>query len=399
MRSHWWAVLVTAFSIPALAEVTLREAVDRATARNPEARGLEARIEEARAREFAARSFTPAPPAFIVGARRDNPLLDPSRGTREYEAEIEVPFWLPGQKAAAGASARAQEGSFRFGAEAARWVVAGAVREQIWGTAMEAAEVTVARRRVDTALAIEADVAKRLKGGEVARGDLLQAQGEALAARAVLADSELRYRQSLAAWSALTGLDGVPDRYEESVAPARELERHPRLVAVNASVAAARAEVQVANEFQRDAPSLSLQNRADRDTTTGDYYNSLRLNLRVPFATDARNRPRIAGAQATLTQVMVLEQRERAFVAADLEAARLALETARAQLDFAQARDAANRDALRLARRGFTLGETPFVVVLLSLTRAVESELAFARADIGVKRAVARFNQAAGVLP
>ena len=190
MRSHWWAVLVTAFSIPALAEVTLRDALDRATARNPEARGLEARIEEARAREFAARSFTPAPPAFIVGARRDNPLLDPSRGTREYEAEIEVPFWLPGQKAAAGASARAQEGSFRFGAEAARWVVAGAVREQIWGTAMEAAEVTVARRRVDTALAIEADVAKRLKGGEVARGDLLQAQGEALAARAVLADSD-----------------------------------------------------------------------------------------------------------------------------------------------------------------------------------------------------------------
>jgi len=399
MRSHWWAVLVTAFSIPALAEVTLRDALDRATARNPEARGLEARIEEARAREFAARSFTPAPPAFIVGARRDNPLLDPSRGTREYEAEIEVPFWLPGQKAAAGASARAQEGSFRFGAEAARWVVAGAVREQIWGTAMEAAEVTVARRRVDTALAIEADVAKRLKGGEVARGDLLQAQGEALAARAVLADSELRYRQALAAWSALTGLDGVPDRYEETVAPAGELERHPRLVAVSASVAAARAEVQVANEFRRDAPSLSLQNRTDRDTTTGDYYNSLRLNLRVPFATDARNRPRIAGAQATLTQVMVLEQRERAFVAADLEAARLALETARAQLDLAQARDAANRDALRLARRGFTLGETPFVVVLLSLTRAVESELAFARADIGVKRAVARFNQAAGVLP
>lgn len=383
----------------AAAEITLRDAIERANARNPQSRGLEARIQEARARESAARSFTPSPPVLVLGARGNNTFADPSRSSREFEAEIEVPFWLPGQRAAAGASARAQEGSFRLGAEASRWSVAGVIREQVWIAALEFAEVAVARRRVDTALAIEADVAKRLNGGEVARGDLLQAQGETLAARTALADAELRYRQSLATWAALTGLEALPDRYEEAIVPTGELDRHPRLVAVSASVAAARAEVEVANEFRRDAPSLALQNRADRDPNTGEYANSLRLNVRVPFATDARNRPRIAAAQATLTQVMVLEQRERAFVVADLESARLALETARTQLSLALARDMANRDALKLARRGFTLGETPFLVVLLSLTRAAESELAFARADIGVKRAIARYNQAAGVLP
>ena len=370
-------LLATLTAASAHAEITLRDAVDHANARNPESRGLEARMDEARAREFAASSLTPAPPALILGARRDNTFVDPSRGTREYEAEIEVPFWLPGQKAAAGDSARAQERSFRFGAEVARWSMAGLVREQVWVAAMEAAEVTVARRRVDTALAIEADVAKRLKGGEVARGDLLQAQGEALAARGALADAELRHRQSLTVWSALTGLDGIPDRYEETPATTDGVDRHPRLVAVRAAVAAARAEIRVADAFRRDAPSVSLQNRA----------------------TEARNRPRIAGAQALLTQAMVFEQRERAFVIADLAAARFALETARAQVDLARARDTTNRDALRLARRGFSLGETPFVVVLLALTRAVESDLASTRADIDLKRAVARFNQAAGVLP
>ncbi len=392
-------LLATLTAASAHAEITLRDAVDHANARNPESRGLEARMDEARAREFAASSLTPAPPALILGARRDNTFVDPSRGTREYEAEIEVPFWLPGQKAAAGDSARAQERSFRFGAEVARWSMAGLVREQVWVAAMEAAEVTVARRRVDTALAIEADVAKRLKGGEVARGDLLQAQGESLAARGALADAELRHRQSLTVWSALTGLDGIPDRYEETPATTDGVDRHPRLVAVRAAVAAARAEIRVADAFRRDAPSVSLQNRADRDVITGESLNTLRLNLRIPFATEARNRPRIAGAQALLTQAMVFEQRERAFVIADLAAARFALETARAQVDLARARDTTNRDALRLARRGFSLGETPFVVVLLALTRAVESDLASTRADIGLKRAVARFNQAAGVLP
>lgn len=399
MRFPWWAVFVTAVSVSAQAEVTLRDAVERATARSPETQGLRARIEEARAREFAARSFTPAPPSAIVGTRRDNTLVDPQRGTSEYEAEIEVPFWLPGQKAAAGTSARAQENSFRLGSEAAAWSVAGAVREQVWSTALESSEVAVARRRVDTALAIEADVAKRLKGGEVARGDLLQAQGEALSARTTLADAELRYRRALAVWTALTGLDALPDSIDEAAVTAVDLDRHPRLIAVAASVAAARAEVQVANEFRRDPPSLALQNRADRDITTGDYRNTLRLNVRIPFATDARNRPRIAASQAVLTQAMVLEQRERAFVAADFEAARLGLETALAQLERARARDANDREALRLARRGFTLGETQFVVVLLTLTRAVESDLALARADVGVKLARARYNQAAGVLP
>ena len=100
-----------------------------------------------------------------------------------------------------------------------------------------------------------------------------------------------------------------------------------------------------------------------------------------------------------LTQLKVFEQRERAFVAADLAAARLATETASAQFDLARARDATSHEALRLARRGFSVGETPFIVVLSALARATESDLALARADIGVKLARARYNQAAGVLP
>ena len=399
MRSILSAALFAALSTSALAEVSLRDAVERAVARNPDAQFLKARIEEARAREFAARSFTPAPPAVIVGTRRDNTLIDRQIGKSEYEAEIEVPFWLPGQRAAASASARAQEGSFRLGSEAVGWSVAGIVREQVWTMAMEATEAAVARKRVDTTLAIESDVAKRLKGGEVARGDLLQAQGEVLAARAVLADAELRYRRSLANWTAVTGLEAPPDQHEETPVAAVILSRHPRLIAANASVAAARADLDVTNAFRRDPPSLALQNRTDRDITGGDYRNTFRLNVRIPFATDARNRPRIASAQAVLTQTMVFEQREHALVAADLETAGLARDVANTQLELARARDAGNREALRLARRGFTLGETPFVVVLLTLTRAVESDLALARADIGVKLALARYNQAAGVLP
>lgn len=399
MRFVLWAVLGAAISVSSQAEGTLRGALERAIARNPETQGLRARVEEARARELASRSFTPSPPSFLIGTRRDNTLLDPRLGTNEYEAEMEIPLWLPGQKALASASARALENSFRLGSEVAAWSVAGAVREQVWSTVLESSEVAVARRRVETALAIETDVAKRLKGGEVARGDLLQAQSEVLSARTALADSELRYQRALTEWTALTGMGSLPDLIEEAATTSVDLDHHPRVNAAEASVAAARAEVQVAKSFRRDPPSLSLQNRADREIATGDYRNTVRLNVRIPFATDARNRPRIASAEANLTESMVLELRERAFVTADLEAARLGLETALAQLERARARDANDREALRLARRGFALGETQFIVVLLTLTRAVESDLALARADVGVKLARARYNQAAGVLP
>lgn len=257
MRSILSAALFAALSTSALAEVTLHDAVERAVTRNPDVQGLKARVEEARAREAAARSLTPAPPSAIFGVRRDNTLVDQQLGMSEYEAEIEVPFWLPGQRAAASASARAQEGSFRLGADAAGWSVAGIVRDQVWVIAMQAAEVAAAQRRVDTALSIEGDVAKRLKGGEVARGDLLQAQGEALAARTTLAEADMRHRQSLANWIALTGLDALPDRYEEAAVPDVDIDRHPRLLAVRASVAAARAEIEITNQFRRDPYPIS----------------------------------------------------------------------------------------------------------------------------------------------
>lgn len=401
MRHTFATIVLVVASINCTnAAPTLREAVEQAARRNPDIQGLKARIEEARARGLSARSLTPAPPALTVGARRDNLLLDQQRGTREYEVEIEVPLWLPGQRAAAGANARTLEVAYAAGAEASRLLVAGEVREQAWAVALERAELAAARRRMETALAVESLVAKRLKAGDVARGDLLQAQDEVLAARGVVADSEFGVRRTLAIFAALTGFEEIPASIEEPIAGKADLDRHPRFLAMTAAAENARTVVHAANEFRRDPPSLLLQNRGDRSTTTSyQNENTIRLNVRIPFATDARNLPRIASAQADLTQALAQAQRERAQLEAAVQSATAALDTTRLQVEIAQSRDRLTQEALRLARRGFELGETPFVSVLLTLARAVDSDRVLARARVALGLAEARFNQAAGVLP
>lgn len=398
MRSIFTAALFAVCLSTAHAALTLHEAVELAGQRNPDVQGLKARIEEARALAYSASSLTPAPPAAILGARRDSPLSNNRPGTREYEVELEVPFWLPGQKAAAGASARAKETAFASGSAAALLVVAGEVRDTAWAVKLQQAELASAQRRLDTALALEALVARRLAAGDVAKADLLQAQNEVLTARTDMAERELGVQRETSVYAAITSTDAVPDSLVEPLATSPDLERHPRLKAFRAAADSARSDVQLARELRRDPPSLALQNRSE-STATDQAVNTLRLNLRIPFATEARNRPRIAAAEAGLTQALVALQIEQARLEASLKVATSALETTRRQLEYAKERERLTRDALRLARRGFEQGETPFVTVLVALGQAVQSDLALARAQVGADLAIARFNQAAGVLP
>lgn len=392
------AIALAGSSAELAVAASLHDAVYQAGQRNPDVLGLRARIEEARALAYAASSLTPAPPTAVLGGRGDMPLAERRPGTREYEAELEVPLWLPGQKAAAGASARAKEAAYATGSEAALLVVAGEVREIAWAATLQQAELESSRRRLDTAQALEMLVARRLSAGDVARGDLLQAQNEVLTARTDVEERQLGVQRELGVLRAITGLTTIPEPLEESQKQGADLERHPRLVAFRAAMEAARRDVELARELRRDPPTLVLGNRSERATDT-ETVSTLRLALRIPFATEARNRPRIAAAEAGLTQSLAALQIEQSRLEANLNVARDAVDTTRRQLEFARGRETLTRDALRLTRRGFERGEIPFVSVLIALNQAVQSDLALARARVAASLAIARYNQAAGMLP
>ncbi len=82
--------IVFTLALPAHAADTLREAVERAWARQPAAQAQRTRAEEFAARRDAAGAAFPEPPSLRVGDRNDR--LNRNNGQREWEAEIALPL-------------------------------------------------------------------------------------------------------------------------------------------------------------------------------------------------------------------------------------------------------------------------------------------------------------------
>jgi hypothetical protein len=71
----------------------------------PQAAGLDAREAEARAAQDVAAGLTPEPGSVSIGSLNDR--FNRNQGKQEYEVELAVPLWLPGQKG--GARSRGAE--------------------------------------------------------------------------------------------------------------------------------------------------------------------------------------------------------------------------------------------------------------------------------------------------
>jgi outer membrane protein TolC len=232
----------------------------------------------------------------------------------------------------------------------------------------------------------------------LARADLLLARTEAAGARSQLIEAASRVEQGMHAWRALTGASALPTSWVET-AVTGEASTHPSLAAVRAEVDLARSRLKLASESNRDPPELGLQHRSDRDVHGADHRNSVRVALRIPLATDARNRPRVAAAntglvraESTLLQLQQRLESDRARAGAELAAARAQEANARERQ-----RDAAEH--LSLAARAFELGELSLVAMLRALALADEAQADLDRQVAARNRAIARINQAAGVLP
>lgn len=380
-------------------EGTLRAAVDRAARLDPAVLALEARTQEVDATRVAAGAAFPGSPSVGASLRRDRP--DRDRGRNEVEFEVGLPLWLPGQRALRQRVAGDEGTEREAAAEDARLQVAGRVREALWMVAFARLEQSAARTRVATIDRLVADVERRVAAGVLARSDLLLARAEATGARSQLVEADARVAQAIQGWRALAGEAALPRSWVEApgATDARVRADHPSLRAAQGQVELARARLRLATEVTRDPPELGLQQRSDRDVAGADYRHSVRVALRIPLATEARNQPRIAvantelvRAQAALQQLQLRLDAERARAAAELEAAR-------AQASIAQDRLRDAEEHLALVRRAFDLGEQPLVAVLRALALVDEARTGLDRQVAARDRAVARMNQAEGVLP
>lgn len=381
--------------LPVLA-AGLAEVVEQAWQRHPLAAGLDARDAEARAVRERAGSLTPEPGSVTLGNLNDR--QGRNLGKQEWEVELAVPLWLPGQR-----DARAAEADSRLSETAARRAVirldiAGEVRDAWWSVATARTAHALALRRLETARALDAAVQKRYQAGDLSRIDANLAQGERLAAEAELMDTQAVLQQAEHAFKLLTGREAPADVNEEVPATAGT-NLHPQLALAAAVASSARARVKLADEFRRAAPELALRVVNSRDAFNESYANTVGVKLKIPFSSGPQVRRESSAAQADVEQSDAEMRRTELRVQLEAERARLLLAALDRQSNMAQERRRLAADNLELAEKSFALGESDLASLLRIRASAFEAESLHERQRLSRAAAISRLNQSLGVLP
>lgn len=383
---------------------TLKQAFLAAWQRQPEAQSREARDAAATARKEAANSWTAEPVALELSIKSDR--LNQNQGKREDGAGLTVPLWLPGERTRTGALADAEVRANASRLLAAQLRTAGSVRENYWQWQRARGEHDLARERLGSAQQLAADVAKRVKAGDLARADQHQSDGAVANAEAGLAEAVSALAAAALQVRALTGTspgpngmaatEPVPDVPTDFAA----LEiRHPAVVELLDRADIARRATDLARVQTRTNPELSLATARDRGLAGEPYQQSITLGIRIPFGSDSRNRAKLAAAQADGIEADAQLSLERERLLSELDAARVRLESARIQLKAADKSAQLARESKGFFQKSFRLGETDLPTRLRIELEAIDAERRAARARIDLAAAVSALRQTLGLLP
>ncbi|MEY3525603.1 MAG: hypothetical protein RIR92_1668, partial [Pseudomonadota bacterium] len=186
---------------------TLRQALDAAWEISSQSRSFDNRRSELAAKEKAAGSWISGEPVAALAQRTDR--LNRNDGFRELEAEIELPLWNRGVRAATQADVAAQRLGFDGQFALSKLKLAGELRALAASAAAAQVELDLNKRKLLEANALTQDLMRRVKAGENARVDALQTQVLVQQAQAAMAQAEGQLARLQSQWRSLTGLATV----------------------------------------------------------------------------------------------------------------------------------------------------------------------------------------------
>lgn len=395
----WLACAGAAVAQPAVPVTNeLRAAFEAAWARQPEAQALQPRREAAQAHRAAANRWTPEPAALDVLTKTDR--ITRNQGVREYEVGVSVPLWLPGERGRSAALADAELAAIDSRIRAAQLRVTASLREAWWALHRARIDAGVARDQIDNARRIAADVARRLKAGDLARADQHQAEGAVAAAESGVAQADAAVAAASQHLKAMTGLLPAEEAaVAEPLPDAAQAATHAALAELEDRATLAERVVALAGTQSRANPELTLATTRDRSAFGERYGQTVTVGVRIPFGGGPRHDAKVAGARADATEARAQLELERARIAADGEAAKVRVESSRQQLAAAERRSQLAREARTFFDKSFRLGETDLPTRLRIEAEATEAERQAARARIELAAAISAWRQALGLLP
>lgn len=389
------AATLMAATLPADA-TALGDAFEAAVTQNPELRALEARRGILEARLRGANALTPSAPSTTLGYTTDR--LTQNRGYMEAEMEVGVPIWMPGQARAQRGLVDAESQRLQALIAAQRLALAGEVRDAYWAWSAADAALTAARARSASAAALARDVRRQARGGQMSEADELLASADAAEAEAGLREAELSLHEARLAFRTLTGRDPRPG-WREAPREAPGAPDHPRLVAARLGLDVGRAGLRVAAIEDRESPEIGLFARQERDDRGSGWDTRLGIRVRIPFAHPPRNAERRATAEAEITTAAAEASAIERVVTAERERARAALADTRTTLRLTEARHSALLRAASLSEAAFRQGQSSLAETLRLRASLAAADGDRRRAQVALRRAESRLNQAIGVEP
>ncbi len=385
--------------------VTLRQVFEAAWSRQPEAVALSERREAALAQQSAVKSWTPEPIAVELAATTDR--LNRNMGAREYEVGIAIPLWLPGERKLSQALADSEGRAIDSQIKAAQLRVAAAVREAWWNLQRARAELDTVRGQLENANHLAADVNNRFKAGDLAQGDLYQADGVVAAAESAVAQAQadtIGVTQNLRALAAVPGLDLKSDQVDYSPEPdpgelVADPHMHGELLALADRAAVAKSTAALTATQSRANPELTVATTRDRGGFGDSWQQTFMVGVRIPFGAGPRHEARAALARAETIELNAQLQLEWARLDGLRESAKARINATRVQLEAADRRARLARESRGFFDKSFLAGETDLPTRLRIEAEAADAERQAARARIEYAAAISQWRQSLGLLP
>ncbi|MFQ6404771.1 TolC family protein [Methylophilus sp. 'Pure River'] len=384
-------------TVAANPRLSLHEVLQQVVAIHPQQSLLAAHQQMVQARRTMANSWLPQAPS--VGFSHQNDALMSNRDEREWQAQVQIPIWLPGQRQARSQVASLADDSLSQDRAGLQQLAADLLRNAVWDIAMRRSDVGLADARRNTMRSLTEDVQKRFKAGEVAKLEVMQVDQETLqaerlrvTAHAELMHAQFRYQQ-------LTGLNEIPAKLEESLSTREDYADSPYWQAAQAKVKLAEGQRDLTIIEQRQNPQLTLSTRTIQGGFDYAYNSSMGIAINIPLQSEVQRAPLLANAEQNIGDARTQLETLRRQLENNLHEAEHNLHVSRQELTLIQQQQSIASENASLARKAYRLGELDLNQLLRLQLLAFEAERSLSSQQLQVQWNIAKYNQAVGVLP
>lgn len=377
---------------------TLHDLVEKSLPHYPNSQLLAAKKLMLEARQTQANSLLPGSAALIL--RNQNDQLLSRNGETEWEAGVEFPIWLNGQRKARAAIANIASQNLTVDTQYLRLQLAGMVRDALWDIQLMQGLATIAKAKHEAASQLQRDIEKRVTLGDMAQKDLLVAQTETLQAESEHINAEAEVQHAKFRYVNLTGLSIIPAEFTEIKSAKSDVEEtHLALLEANGKIALSIEQRNLVRIENRDNPTVTLGTRSLRGATDTQYNNSFGITVRIPLQSATRNTPLQAAAEMQYAENQAHLSQLKLLLAAAMHEAEHNLEVGSAQLEVLTKQHNIAQQSLSVTRKAFQLGELDLSDLMRVQTQAFNTEKSLKNQQIQQLWNTARYNQAVGELP